>query len=440
MSPTEFNDFIASNQFIALCESQLILLSEGIGASWSAVYLNERFLDDSISYEKRAKLTPVVMYPPGKNLSKTDQPVTALPKLLGGLERKGETSLVINEFEDSQLEADDLATSTRKEHGPTEASYQSIGRVVFPLIYDEVVMGLLVAVRDDGDWEKEDLKQIEKISETLAIAHWLDQRQYWYEYRLQQQQEFVNRESNRLDDLLHQLRSPLTALRTFTKLLFKRFLARDRNFKVVQGMLREGDRIEELLKNFQSSSQLLHQNHEPLSLNVATSNNLLLPVSSSELETIKIIEILEPLVNSAQTLSQEQGIKLETKFGNKLPLIKANSSALREVLSNLIDNAIKYTPSGGHILITTQENDGEVGIIIKDNGYGIPPEDQVHIFERHYRGVQAQGEIPGTGLGLPIAKDLVEKMEGRIELISPNREDESSLVGSTFMVWLSKSD
>ncbi|MHC5832735.1 MAG: sensor histidine kinase, partial [Nostoc sp.] len=94
-----------------------------------------------------------------------------------------------------------------------------------------------------------------------------------------------------------------------------------------------------------------------------------------------------------------------------------NVKALREVLNNIIDNALKYTPTGGKILIQAgPEKANFQGIVISDNGPGIPPQDFEHLGERHYRGVQAQTEIPGTGLGLAIAKQLIEQMQGEIEV------------------------
>lgn len=110
------------------------------------------------------------------------------------------------------------------------------------------------------------------------------------------------------------------------------------------------------------------------------------------------------------------------------------------MLSNLIDNALKYTPSGGKIDIRAGlEQDNLQGIAISDTGPGIPPQDLEHLFERYYRGVQADSEIPGTGLGLAIAKTAIEQMQGKIQVFSPALQNVSSVnggVGTTFIVWL----
>jgi signal transduction histidine kinase len=109
-------------------------------------------------------------------------------------------------------------------------------------------------------------------------------------------------------------------------------------------------------------------------------------------------------------------------------------------MSNLIDNAIKYTSAPGKIFITTETQENWVRILVTDNGCGVSLVDQPYIFERHFRGEKTQQEIPGSGLGLAIAKELVEQMQGKIELLSPSYvladNQGESAGGSTFIVWL----
>jgi signal transduction histidine kinase len=121
-----------------------------------------------------------------------------------------------------------------------------------------------------------------------------------------------------------------------------------------------------------------------------------------------------------------------------------NEKALTEVLSNIIDNALKYTPPGGKILVQCGQQKGNLqGIAISDTGPGIPPEDLEHLGERHYRGVQAKTEIPGTGLGISIAKQLIAEMQGSIEVFSPAIHSIITLPhipGTTFIIWLQSVD
>lgn len=152
------------------------------------------------------------------------------------------------------------------------------------------------------------------------------------------------------------------------------------------------------------------------------------------------MDILEPLLVSASAIAQERNLQLVVEIPPHLPLVRVNRKSLEEVLSNIIDNALKYTPAGGKILVQAgQEKPSFQGIAISDTGPGIPPQDLEHLGERHYRGVQAQTQIPGTGLGLSIAKQLIEQMQGEIQVFSPAlNTDITSLNarGTTVIVWL----
>ncbi|NET73287.1 MAG: ATP-binding protein, partial [Sphaerospermopsis sp. SIO1G2] len=123
-----------------------------------------------------------------------------------------------------------------------------------------------------------------------------------------------------------------------------------------------------------------------------------------------------------------------------LPLVKANIKAIQEVLNNIIDNALKYTPPGGKVIIEAgYSKENLQGIAISDTGPGIPAKDLEHLGERRYRGVQAQTKIPGTGLGIAIAKQLIQQMHGEIEVFSPalNTDINSrNKPGTTFIIWL----
>ena len=99
--------------------------------------------------------------------------------------------------------------------------------------------------------------------------------------------------------------------------------------------------------------------------------------------------------------------------------VLADRSALTEVVINLLDNASKYTPVGGQIWVELDDYSDRVELWITDTGYGIPKDDQNRLFERHYRGVQAQSTIAGTGLGLSIARELMRQMNGEIMVFSP---------------------
>jgi signal transduction histidine kinase len=434
MSNSDYVLPTASAEFIALCKSQTVLLNKGLGAIWSAVYLTKESGDD-----RHRQLIPLVSYPQKGKFLPQDVSEFRLPKA-----SQQKQFLPLLPPTDSDWEQITRSGSRKKKK--EEESLSTRQQTVLPLVYQDTVMGFLIAIREDRHWNQTELAQVEQIAQTLAIACYLDRRQLWYKEQLDRQDRLREIEHERLDTFIHQLRNPLAALRIFSKLLLKRLLPDDRNYSVAKSILRESDRVQELLQQFNEEIEpSISVERSPLALpesNSAPTSNFLLPSNSPSLEQLAVVEVLSPLLSSFEAIAQEKHIELISQLPVNLTPVRANAKALREILSNLIDNAIKYTPAGGKVeIIAGIESNPSVGnyqgIAISDTGYGIPLEDRQHLFERHYRGVQAEGDIPGTGLGLAIAKELIEKMQGKIEVISPaHSQNDSSLPGTTFIVWL----
>jgi signal transduction histidine kinase len=445
----------ASSDFLALCREQIALLTQGLGASLSVVYLTQELVESSSG---EAKLVPVMVYPETAVLRQWEETaemgarkqlkvgnVLVLPNLQGRLLLAGS---------ESPTSSRECETPDASQPHSREEYLLSGNQIVLPLIYEGVMMGLLVTGREDRVWNEHEQSEIQRIAQTLAIACILDQRRAWLQQQLHEQQILQEKQRDLLDNLLHQFRNPLTALRTFGKLLLKRLRPGDTNRDVANSIVRESDRLEELLQQFDQVIDLTEADLAPLSLPEhevlveATVQKdakpaLLLPGTGDKEADCSLADILEPLLVSAKAIAQERNLKLIAEIKQNVPLVRANVKALQEVLSNIIDNALKYTPAGGKILIQTgQEKANFQGIIISDTGPGIPPQDLEHLGERHYRGVQAQTEIPGTGLGLAIAKQLIEQMQGKIEIFSPainSKLTSPDAPGTTFMIWLPNS-
>lgn len=416
---------ISSSDFTTLCQSQVTLLAESLGAVWSIIYLAEEVIEDS-----ETPMIPYAIYPQAEGNTVPDLPFVKLSEVWQQLRSHSSTQLL-----PSNLLNDDIQADVNSQPNPAERK-----QIILPLIYKENFIGLLVAGREDREWLQEELKQVERIALTLAIARFVELQYRWTQKELNSQVDLRKIERDRLDTLIHQLRNPLTALRTFSKLLIKRVLPEDRNHKVAKSLLEQSDRFQQLLEQFEAESPSKEPEDSDTRLldvsdNTSPSSNFLLPSLSTELDSIDLNAILEPLLNVSQEIAIEKNIQLQNNIPSSISQVKGDFSALREIFNNLVDNAIKYTPSGGRIILDTEVNQGMLGIVIKDTGYGIPETDQEHIFERHFRGVQAQGDISGTGLGMAIAQELVTKMQGKIELISPNNLSSNS-PGTTFIVWL----
>lgn len=433
----------ASPDFVALCREQIALLTQGLGASLSVVYLTQELVDSPTG---EAKLIPVVVYPetavilPGEEIAE----VTARKQLQVG------DVLLLPQQEDNSLTVAPVKETPEAETPFGEEYLLDERQIVLPLAHEGVMMGLLVTSRDDRPWSEQEQSQVQKVGQTLAIACILDQRRAWLQHQLHQQQILQEQQQDLLDNLLHQFRNPLTALRTFGKLLLKRLRPGDPNRDVGENIVRESDRLKELLQKFEQvidwteadlATLSLPENESVVEATVHKEKPaLLLPGTGEQVTDCYVADLLTPLLVSAKAIAQERQIKLKADIPPNLPVVKANIKALQEVLSNIIDNALKYTPQGGRIYIQAgQEKPNFQGIAISDNGPGIPPEDLAHLGERHYRGVQAQTDIPGTGLGLAIAKQLIEQMQGEIEIFSPAinaKLNSPNAPGTTFIIWL----
>lgn len=434
MSSSECLPNLPSPEFVTLCQAQSRLVQQGFQVDWCGVYLTR-----SPSEVEDPELIPIVVYPSSEATSYASSPLITLtrqqrdnPLTLPGLLPSVQESV-------ERWDSDEIIPYSSEEHP----------QLVFPLVYQEVMLGVLVTGRESAPWRAEEVAQLENIARTLAIACFLDQQKSWYLTQLRQQQMRREWERDHLDDLFHQLRNPLTALRTFSKLLLKRFWGDDKTQGVIEGIGRESYHLQELLQAFEED---LDRNEEEITVPtwetetlqaniLASFSPFLLPSSTLPLSLVDLTTVLGPILSSVEAIAQEKQIQLNTIISDNLSPILGNAAALREIFSNLIDNALKYTPSEGKVqvtmgLISSTDTHQWQGVEIADTGYGIPQKDQEHIFERHYRGIQAEGDIPGTGLGLAIVKELVEKMQGKIEITSPNylRIDPQYL-GTSVTIW-----
>ncbi len=454
----------ASSEFVKLCRSQ-VAIAVSLGAKFSAVYLTQELVEGS-----EAKLVPIAVYPETSAESEENQglrlpssessTVKPVPRLLAP------PVLPVEESTAGAIAPERLPSNERGSNqcqGP-ENVWEQRRQIVTPLIHEGAVMGLLVSGRQDRPWNEREEAQIQQIARTLALACILDQRSQWMQQELGATRQIQAQVYDTMHNLLHQFKSPLTALRTFGKLLARRLVPEDKNRNVAFSIVRESDRLQELLGQFdrtvdtgeanlrlpsgtsEKATSLELIRHSPLSLSPATNLK----------DSCFVIEVLKPLLISAEAIASERHLKLLADIPADLPPVSANDRALREVLSNLIDNALKYTPAGRQIYIKVRYKaaDGDragysqlpaIAIAVSDTGSGIPPQDLEHLFERHYRGEKAQTEIPGTGLGLAIARDLVRQMQGEIEVFSPVNPEwlpsaETHLYptdrGTTFVVWL----
>ena len=437
----------ASSEFIALCQTQIALLVDGFGASQSAIYITE-----DPAAEGETALIPLAMFPE----TTWSEPVPfVLPNALQASTARME-SLTISFKADVEVQdsanavrptARSLPQSKSVEHDfihPLTVFESEPKQVALPLMHDDIMWGLMVVGRRRR-WSEREQSQLAQIAHTLAISCVLDQRSQWLIQNRDQRRLLEDQQQKTLSTLLHQFRNPLTTLRTLGKLLLKRVKPKDANRALIASMVQESSHLEQLLRQFDDAIDLGDAALEPELIQppALPAGAAWLTGGALTLQPCWLSEVLQPLLQAVAGRIDEQALQLHISIPEELPPVRADATALREVLGNLIDNAIKYTPAGGELWVSLQRRRSaetfEQWIQVSDTGPGIPSQDLEHIFERSYRGVQAATPIPGTGLGLAIAKDLINQMGGQIEVYSPALIRVSltqSSPGSTFRVVL----
>jgi two-component system phosphate regulon sensor histidine kinase PhoR len=136
-------------------------------------------------------------------------------------------------------------------------------------------------------------------------------------------------------------------------------------------------------------------------------------------EFLSVSELIHVAVDSLRSQAEAKQQRVGILLPPNLPAFKGDSQKLHQVLVNLLQNAVNYTPSGGEIVVEAKSSDRTIDIVVADTGIGIPPEDQPRIFERFYRVDKGRSrELGGTGLGLSIVKHIVEAHGGAVAVES----------------------
>ena len=213
-------------------------------------------------------------------------------------------------------------------------------------------------------------------------------------------------------NLSHELKTPLTAIRGFSETLLEEGDPAETR-KHLEVIFRHAADLNHLMENLLNLSKIESGKEEVLS------------------ESVAVKSFVERLLERFSAEARVKKIEVFNEIPEDLPPVSADPTKLNQILANLVDNAIKYTPEGGKIWVQGRVLPQEFQMEVKDTGPGIPKEDRERIFERFYRVDKARSrETGGAGLGLAIVKHLVELHGGRITVQS----DPGS--GSRFLVSL----
>jgi signal transduction histidine kinase len=210
-------------------------------------------------------------------------------------------------------------------------------------------------------------------------------------------------------DIAHELRTPLTVVLGHTEALSEMQLPPDpETFEILYDETKRLNRLVEDLRTLSlSDAGELHLN----------------------MQNISPAELLDRGAAARKSEAKNKDIEIATTSDPDLPMVNVDPDRMIQVLVNLLDNALRYTPTGGRITMSAEEIGENVAITVKDTGPGIPAEDLRHVFERFYRGDKSrQREAGSTGLGLAITRSLVESQGGWIRVESQPDEGASFII------------
>jgi len=201
----------------------------------------------------------------------------------------------------------------------------------------------------------------------------------------------------------HELRTPLASIKAFAETLASGGLEDKANrLEFVSEIERNADRMTRLVDDLLQISALEAGRMPPA------------------FESLSLMRVAAEVAAGLKPLAEKKGIVLRLEPFGDLPQVRADRSQLKQVLVNLIDNAIKYGGENGVVRISARSTSDGLTVSVQDTGPGIPPEDRLRVFERFYRVDKARSrELGGTGLGLSIVKHIVELHGGSAGVDAP---------------------
>jgi two-component system phosphate regulon sensor histidine kinase PhoR len=226
---------------------------------------------------------------------------------------------------------------------------------------------------------------------------------------------FAQMRSEFVGNVSHELRTPLTSIKGFVETLLDGAMENSVTCRRFLSIIdSETDRLSRLIEDLLTLSAIESQ------------ERIVRP------EPVCLVRSVRGVMNMLGPQISEKSLYVEYVYPNDLSLILADEDLLGQVLINLLDNAIKYTPQGGNILVRSRKKDSRVITTITDTGVGIPPESLPRVFERFYRVDKARSRNQGgTGLGLSIVKHIVESHGG--EVFVESEVGQGSTFGVSFL-------
>jgi len=297
--------------------------------------------------------------------------------------------------------ADERAYQSRVREILIRQGYRSL--LAVPLLREEHLLGGLVVNRKSaGEFAPQVIDLLRTFATQSALA--IQNARLFREIddKSRQLEAASRHKSEFLANMSHELRTPLNAIIGFSEILAERLFGEvnDKQAEYLADILESGRHLLSLINDILDLSKIeagrMELDLSEFSLPAAIDNTLIL----------------------VRERAQRRDIKLGRNFDGRLSTIHADERKVKQVLLNLLSNALKFTPEGGHIDVVARERDGNAEVSVTDTGVGIAPEDQQAVFEEFRQVGTASKKVEGTGLGLAISRKFIELHGGRIWVTS----------------------
>lgn len=268
-----------------------------------------------------------------------------------------------------------------------QSGFRTRSLIALPLQVKGKTIGVLEVLNriDDTPFNDEDVDVLSSLAAQAAVAI--------ENARLFQQSDLIS-------EMVHELRTPLTSIVAYSELLLRPGLAAEQHTAFVETVLQEASRLTTMINDFLDLARLQSGR------------------SRLAHDAIDVRELMRDCLSVMMPQAQKKNISLHFDAPADLPMVAGDRGRLKQVLMNLISNAVKYTASNGKVRAYVEQQDGKVLIAVEDNGRGIPEKDLPHIFDKFYRVQDSEGWATGTGLGLSIVKEIIEAHGGQIDVRS----------------------